>query len=387
MHQLTTHIRTWLPLLGLAAATFVFNTSEFIPVGLLTDIAATFHMTEAAASSLISIYAWMVALLSLPLMLLFARANYRTLLLAVIALFIAGHVAACLAPTFALLLAARISVAFAHSLFWALLTPIAVRIAPGGKTGPAVGLVMSGTAIAMIAGIPIGRAIGLYASWRVTFAYIAAAATMVLILLAAALPSVAAGEGFTLREVPRLLRSRKLIALYATTLVVITGNYTVYSYIEPYLLSVAHFAPDTITATLSVFGFAGLMGSYTFARAYDRNPRRVGLATVGGLTAVLLLLPAASMWHTTMIALCIAWGITFTMFDLLTTADVIAASRPADAVAIALYSGIFNAGIACGTMVGAAVLTHTTMPTLAPVAAAIAIAGFACYYLAASRQK
>ena len=62
----------WLALVGLTFATFIFNTSEFIPIGLLTDIATDFHMTEAHAGMLISVYAWVVMLLSLPLMLVYS---------------------------------------------------------------------------------------------------------------------------------------------------------------------------------------------------------------------------------------------------------------------------------------------------------------------------
>ena len=62
-------MRFWVPLVGMTLSTFVFNTSEFMPIGLLTDIAADFNMTESAAGMLISVYAWAVMILSLPLML------------------------------------------------------------------------------------------------------------------------------------------------------------------------------------------------------------------------------------------------------------------------------------------------------------------------------
>ena len=62
--------RNWGQLIGLTCAAFIFNTSEFIPIGLLTDIAQDFDMTEAHAGTLISVYAWVVMLLSLPLMIL-----------------------------------------------------------------------------------------------------------------------------------------------------------------------------------------------------------------------------------------------------------------------------------------------------------------------------
>ena len=61
-------IRQWLPLIGLTCAAFIFNTSEFMPIGLLTDISASFHISEAATGVMISVYAWGVMLLSLPLM-------------------------------------------------------------------------------------------------------------------------------------------------------------------------------------------------------------------------------------------------------------------------------------------------------------------------------
>ena len=80
--------RNWLPLVGLTCAAFVFNTSEFIPIALLTDIASDFHTTEAHAGMLISVYAWMVMLLSLPLMLLVSKINLRKLMLWVVVGFV-----------------------------------------------------------------------------------------------------------------------------------------------------------------------------------------------------------------------------------------------------------------------------------------------------------
>ena len=66
-------LRQWLPLVGLTCCAFVFNTSEFMPIGLLTDIAASFSLTEAQAGIMISVYAWGVMLLSLPLMVFASR--------------------------------------------------------------------------------------------------------------------------------------------------------------------------------------------------------------------------------------------------------------------------------------------------------------------------
>ena len=68
--QLKNSFTSWLPLIGLTFAVFVFNTSEFMPIGLLTDIAFDLNISDTRAGLLISVYAWVVALMSLPLMIL-----------------------------------------------------------------------------------------------------------------------------------------------------------------------------------------------------------------------------------------------------------------------------------------------------------------------------
>lgn len=80
----------WLPLIGITISAFVFNTSEFMPVGLLTDIGVTFSTTEGETGLIISVYAWAVMVLSLPLMILGSRLAFRPLMLLVLGVFCAG---------------------------------------------------------------------------------------------------------------------------------------------------------------------------------------------------------------------------------------------------------------------------------------------------------
>ena len=102
------------PLLIMTVAGFTFNTSELIPVALLSDIGADLGVSEARTGLLITVYAWVVALLSLPLMLLFARVPYRKLMLGIIAVFIVSHVFSTLAGSYGILMASRIGVALTH---------------------------------------------------------------------------------------------------------------------------------------------------------------------------------------------------------------------------------------------------------------------------------
>lgn len=136
--------REWLPLIGMTVSAFIFNTSEFMPIGLLSDIAADFRMTEAQAGMLITIYAYVVMLMSLPLMIAASRYPLRKLLLATISLFAISHVASAFATGFWTLLLSRIGVAFAHSIFWSVASPIAVRLIKGPFKALAMSMIVTG---------------------------------------------------------------------------------------------------------------------------------------------------------------------------------------------------------------------------------------------------
>ena len=154
-------MRELLPLVTLTLSAFLLNTSEFVPIGLLTDIAGAFSLSESGAGAMISVYAWAVALLSLPLMLAASRVPPRSLIVSVLAVFCAGQVASALAPTFELLVASRLIVAAAHAIFWSVASPFAVRVAAPGRSALAMSLIVTGTSVAMIFGLPLGRALGL----------------------------------------------------------------------------------------------------------------------------------------------------------------------------------------------------------------------------------
>lgn len=385
MDSLGQWFKVWLPLVGLTFAAFVFNTSEFIPIGLLSQIGNSFHISDAAAGQIISVYSWVVALCSLPLILVLAHADCRKLFLWLMFFFAVFNALSGLGTSFGFLLVTRVGVALAHSLFWALFVPMAARIAPEGKESAGIGMVMSGTAIAMIVGVPIGRAIGLAAGWRATFLSVAAFAAVVFVLLLIILPDVKSNVRISLKDLPKLLRKRSLMSIYILTLVVITGNYTGYSFIEPFLAHTAGFGANEITYTLSIFGLSGILGSYFFAKGFDRNPHRFTVAAVGGLTLVLLLSWLAAMQPVVMVVACVVWGLTFTAYDLVCAADIVRIAPEADTIAMALYSGIFNAGIACGTMIGGVVLSSISLTATVPIGGCIAAVGLVFYVKKAIR--
>ena len=120
-------IREWLPLAGMTCAAFLFNTSEFMPIGLLSAIAEDFAMTEAEIGRIVSIYAWVVMVLSMPLMVWASRYGLRALILSTLGVFILSNSLASLSSDFWTLLGARLVLACAHAIYWSIATPAAVR--------------------------------------------------------------------------------------------------------------------------------------------------------------------------------------------------------------------------------------------------------------------
>lgn len=373
------------PLLGLSASAFLFNTSEFMPIGLLLDISQSFGMSPGHTDIMITLYAWFVGFLSLPLMLATCRMAPKRLLLFTMALFVIGQAGSGLAVNFPMLVAFRIVVACAHSIFWAIVGPLATQIVPRGHQPFALSMVATGTSIAMILGLPLGRLIGLALGWRMTFLFLSFVSLLDMAYLWRIFPVLTQGAPFTLHDLPGLLRNPIVMGVSFLALLYAGSHFTVYSYIEPFLETVAHFSAQGITWTLVFLGVCGIGGSAVFFRFYEARRQPVFYFELGALLAVMVLFLPAASFRPTMLLCCMVFGMIFTMFGTTMQAELIRGCPQAAApVAMAIYSGIFNVGIASGTWLGGHLVSRDLLSYIGFAGAVLAVGATLvalCFYV------
>ncbi len=354
----------WLRVVTLSIAAFIFNTTEFVPVGLLSGIASSFGMETAQVGIMLTIYAWVVAMMSLPFMLLTSQVERRKLLIALFVLFIASHVLSFLAWNFTVLVVSRIGIAFAHAIFWSITASLAIRLAPAGKRAQALSLLATGTALAMVLGLPIGRLVGQYFGWRTTFFVIGMGALITLLCLIKLLPKLPSEHSGSLKSLPLLFRRPALMSIYLLTVVVVTAHYTAYSYIEPFVQTVAGFSARFATVLLLILGCAGIVGSVLFGKLGNRHASLLVSGAIGLLLACLLLLLPASGSESNLAILSIFWGVAIMIIGLGMQVKVLALAPDATDVAMSLFSGIFNIGIGAGALVGNQISLHLSMSAI-----------------------
>lgn len=378
--------KQWLSVLALAVGAFIFNTTEFIPIALLSDIGQTFGMASTEVGIMLTVYAWIVALLSLPLMLATKNFERRKLLLILFAVFVAGHVLSFFAWNFGVLLASRICIALTHAVFWSITASLAVRVAPPGKSTQALGLLSTGTVMAMVMGIPLGRVIGQFYSWQISFLLIGICAAAVMIVLAKnllLLPSVNSGS---LSSLPLLVKRKNLMLLYGFTILIITAHFTAYSYIEPFVLQIGGFKPEQVTIVLGLYGAAGFVALFVFGKWFAKFPHQffIGAAALVMLMTALLWPLVGSAWA--VYVLCFVWGIAISVVSLSMIAKVLNFASDATDVATSIYSGLYNVGIGGGALLGHYVTVGSGLGSIGFVGAGTALLAVVLAYVLIKRD-
>ena len=374
----TTHRRA---LAVLAVSTFVYVTAETLPVGLLPQISHGLSVSEAQVGLLLTTYAAVAAVTTIPLTALTMGIPRRRLMAVLVGVFAVSQLAAALAPTFEILTVSRLVCALAHGVFWSAIAPVAARLAPPGQSGRATSLVFLGNSLALVIGVPLGTAVGQWAGWRVAFLALAAAGVLSTLALLRVLPFLSASPSgdpagtpmARMRAALAIIRSRQITAIAAITTVLVIGQFAAYTYIAPLVRDSGGLAGFALSALLLGYGGAGLLGTVIAGRFVDRRPGSTLSLCIGIVAAALLALAIGHGVLVTVLAV-LAWGAAFTAIPVpLQSAVLRVAARSQDA-ASAVYVVAFQIGIGGGALVGERLVVAGQLHTLPVLGAALAFA-------------
>lgn len=372
--------RQFLSIFTLGLAAFIFNTTEFVPVGLLSNIAHDFNMSAADAGWMMTVYAWVVAGMSLPMMLMTKNVERKKLLLISFSVFIICHILTVMAPSFSLLLMSRIGIALSHAIFWSITVSIAIRLAPADKKALALSCLASGTSLAMVLGVPLGRIIDDYLGWRATFAVIGVAAFLIglaIFILFPQLPSLFKGS---IKTLPLLYKQNEIKICYAFIFLIFAGHYTTYSYIEPYFKNFLGFETSHITWLLLVFGSAGILGSIIFSKLGDQYATPLLLSQVILITLCILLMPILSLSMMSLYTVLLVWSAGLMMVGPCMQVKLLALDKNAADMLMSLFSGIINLGIGAGALIGGTTIKTVGLDGITWMGGSIAFLSFITIY-------
>jgi DHA1 family L-arabinose/isopropyl-beta-D-thiogalactopyranoside export protein-like MFS transporter len=185
------------------------------------------------------------------------------------------------------------------------------------------------------------------------------------------LPSVNAGK---LSSVPLVLRRPALLAIY---ILLVTAQFTTYSYIEPFVQKVAGQSAGVTTTVLLLFGGMGVLGSVMVSWWGLRHPRGFLLAAIAVLSLSLLLLVPASSHEASLYVMSSVWGIAMICFALAMQSQVLKLAADATDVGMSMFSGIFNIGIGGGALLGSQVSMHAGMENIGWIGGGLVALGLA----------
>ncbi|AIQ49926.1 MFS sugar transporter [Paenibacillus sp. FSL R7-0273] len=355
--------RSTLALLALAISAFAIGTTEFISVGLLPLIADDLHISVTAAGLTVTLYALGVTFGAPVLTSLTTAVSRKTLLLALMVLFIIGNSLAAAAGGIALLLTARVISALSHGLFMSIASTIAADLVPEDRKASAISIMFTGLTVATVTGVPLGTLLGQHLGWRAAFIAIAAVGVAALAANLLLIPSgLRKGQRTPLNEQIKLVTNGRLLLAFAITALGYGGTFAVFTYLSPLLHEISGFKEQTVAVILLVYGLAIAAGNVIGGKAANHRPMNALFYMFALQAAVLLILAFTAPFKTAALITIIFMGLlAFMNVPGLQSYVVMLADRYAPGardIASAVNIAAFNAGIAIGAYLGGYVTEH-----------------------------
>jgi predicted MFS family arabinose efflux permease len=263
----------WGGVLAMTLCVFALIASEFMPVSLLTPIAADLAVSEGRAGQGIAVSGAAAVVASLSVARLAGRIDRKTVLLWLTALMCLSGVVIALAPSYAVYMAGRALIGVVVGGFWSLSAATAMRLVPAPQVPRALAVFNGGNALATVVAAPLGSYLGAVIGWRGAFFCLVPVAVLALVWQWVSLPAMPAepqrtwGPGSTIGLLRRPVVAVGMLAVGCFFL----GQFALFTYVRPFLEDVTHAGGFTVSFILLVMGVAGFVGTTLISTALNRG--------------------------------------------------------------------------------------------------------------------
>ena len=286
------HPAHWSGVFAMTLCVFALIASEFMPVSLLTPMAQTLRVTEGMAGQGIAISGAFAVVTSLFISVLAGTLNRKTLLLGLTCIMAISGAVIAMAPNYLTYMAGRSLIGIVVGGFWSMSAATAMRLVPVHRVPLALAIFNSGNALATVVAAPLGSWLGSVVGWRGAFFCLVPVAIIAFVWQLLSLPSMpVTRQAAASRNVFMLFRRRVVTLGMLGVGIFFMGQFTLFTYIRPFLETVTRVDAATVTLVLLVIGVAGFIGTTLIGRVLKRGfyPTLMAIPVLMAITALALI--------------------------------------------------------------------------------------------------
>ena len=371
----------------LAIGAFAIGMTEFVIMGLLPNIARDFDVSVSQAGQLITGYALGVAIGGPIIVMLTIKWNRKYLLLALMAIFIVGNIAASFSPNYGFMMTSRIITSLAHGSFFGIGSILAASMVKPEKRASAMALMFMGLSMSNILGVPFGTLIGQNFGWPMTFIIISVIGALALIGIIIFVPMKKETVKSSVLNELKILKEKRLWLTLAVTLFGFSSVFAYFTYISTVLIDVSHVQENLISYLLIIFGIGVTLGNVVGGKLADWNLNKALKIIFSVFILYFILLYFVQMNGLLMVAGIFFFGlIGFSMSPSLQYKSTLI-SQDAATLASTLNQSAFNLGNALGAFIGGVVVTNLPVASLSLIAPILTVIGLIFLFINIAIEK
>lgn len=342
----------WGAVYAMALCSFVLVAAEFMPVSLLTPMATDLRLTEGQAGQTVSICSLAALFTSLTIRKLAGSVDRRLVLLFLTALLTISGPLVAFAPNFAVLMAGRVLVGVALGGFWSLSAATSMRLVPAHSVPKALAVISGGTAIAGTVAAPLGSFLGGLIGWRGAFFCIIPVALVAFLWQFRSLPHLPSQRHATPVGILGLLRRPPVAIGFFGAMVFFAGQYSMFTYLRPYLEQVTHAGVSLVSLSLLVIGVMGFVGTLVVGKVIGSRLHLTLAAFAATMAIATLGLALAGSLPVAVVLLLAVWGFCGTAAQVTWWAWVTRAAADDAEAGGGLLVAVAQVGITSGATLG-----------------------------------